>query len=308
MLDIRPEISNALSTPTLGGAVVALETAVLTHGLPYPQNLQIVNKMQNAVAQQGAIPAVVGVINGNLIVGLSNDELEHLANPQTISEKLSSRDLAWAYATQKNGGTTVAATLVACRLAQIRTFATGGIGGVHRNWPASRDISADLDELAKTPTAVLCSGAKSILDLPATLESLESKTIPTLALNTDKFPQFYSNGSPDLPAPRRINTINEAALLCKSHWCELNINTSVIIANPLPEQSAVPHHQIENIIKKAITQAQQNNITGRALTPFLLKRIAELTQGKSMKANLALLESNAAKAGELALQLARQSQ
>lgn len=302
MLEIREEIKSALSATPFGGGVVALETAVLTHGLPYPVNLQTVTAMQNAVRLSGAIPAVVGVIEGKLIVGLTDDEIAHLANPDTKTAKLSSRDLAWAGASRVNGGTTVAGTLVACRLADVRTFATGGIGGVHRGWQHSLDISADLDELTRSPCCVVCSGAKSILDLPATLEVLESRGIPVLAFGTDYFPQFYSRGDDSLPTPHRTDSINDTANLCSHHWYDLRLNSAVVLANPVPQDAAISHDEIEIAINHAITQAEETGVTGRALTPFLLERVSQLTQGNSMRANLALLESNAKLAGHLALE------
>ena len=303
MLELRDEIKSALSATPFGGGVVALETAVLTHGLPYPINLQTVMAMQNAVRQSGAIPAVVGVIEGKFIVGLTDDEIAHLAKRDTKTAKLSSRDLAWACATNSDGGTTVAGTLVACRLAGIRAFATGGIGGVHRGWANTLDISADLDELMRSPCCVICSGAKSILDLPATLEALESRGVPVLAFGTDYFPQFYSRGDDSLPTPHRTDSITITANLCNNHWYDLHLNSAIILANPVPQESAIPHDEIESAIKQAITQAEEAGVTGRALTPFLLERVSQLTQGNSMRANLALLESNAKMAGKLAVQL-----
>ncbi len=285
--------------------IVALETAVLTHGLPEPENIEIVKTMAAAVRAQGAIPAVVGLVDGTLIVGCTDEHIELLGNADTNARKISMRDLAIGIADNSHGGTTVASTLWAAHAVGIRVFATGGIGGVHYNWVGTFDVSADLDELARRPVCVVCSGAKSILDIPATLEALETRGIPVLGYQVDQFPQFYSRGSDSIAVTHRADTVDKVAATCALHWDGLGERSAVLLANPCPEHVALSQSWMDGIITEAVSNARSLNVRGNALTPFLLNYVSKKSQGKSMLANLALLESNAKVAGELAVQLGK---
>lgn len=323
-IQIHPEVEDALRRNL---PVVALETAVTTCGLPRtslgrtsgilpigwrenePINLQVARAMEQAVRDRGAVPATIAVIDGDMRIGLSQQELTDLAD-NARAGKASTRDLAHALATKATAGTTVSATLVACTLpAQsglppIRVMATGGIGGVHRGWSALPDISTDLVELARTPVALVCSGAKSLLDLPATLEVLETLGIPLLGYRTDRIPQFISAGSDDLRVPLRLDDPGAIAALCRGHWTTLNQNSGIVIANPVPNEAAVDHADMERAIAEAQRRAEAQRIIGPRRTPFMLAHIAELTEGRSLDANIALLASNAALAAEVAAQIA----
>jgi len=287
-----------------GRPLVALETAVLTHGLPRPANLAALQRMEDAVRSAGATPAVVGVLSGKLIVGMTPDQISALAaDPNAL--KLSARDLALALDRNVSGGTTVAATLVACRLAGIRVFATGGIGGVHRGWAARPDLSADLLELSRSPVCVIASGPKAILDVPATLEMLETLSVPVLGWKTDLFPQFYSVGSPDLRVQHRIDAESQVAHLCRRHWNDLRLPSALLLCNPVPAAFALDHALLERTIADALRSAAAAGVTGPNVTPWLLSEVSRLTAGQSQAANLALLESNAALAARIACALAK---
>ncbi|GAB4462133.1 MAG: pseudouridine-5'-phosphate glycosidase [Anaerolineales bacterium] len=287
------EVTQALS----GGApLVALESTVLTHGLPRPQNLQLAHDMERAVREEGATPATIGFLDGALHVGMSSTELERLANEKE-PYKVGPRDFAAVMTRQACGGTTVAGTMLACKQAGIRVFATGGIGGVHRDAPF--DVSADLQALASIPMIVVCAGAKAILDLPATLEYLETMSVPVVGHQTDHFPAFYSRES-GLEVSVRADSPEEIVAVAKAHW-EAGLQSAVLVVNPVPEAEAVPRSEMEPVIEKAVREAHEKGIRGKEVTPFLLQRIAELTGGKSMRANLALLLNN----GRLAAKIAR---
>ena len=275
-------------------AVVALESTVITHGLPYPENLELARAMEAAVAEQGATPATIGVVDGVIHAGLTAEMLESLARDGGM--KLSRRDLAAAVLKKANGGTTVAATMFAAHRAGIQIFATGGIGGVHRDPPF--DISADLQCLADTPMIVICAGAKAILDLPATLEYLETMSVPVAGFQTDEFPAFYSRES-GLRVGLRLDSLDDLAAFAQEHW-RMGQKSAVLVANPIPESDAIGRDQIEPVIERAIREAQEQGVQGQAVTPFLLQRINELTEGKALRANLALLLNNARLAGKLA--------
>ncbi|MCB9755102.1 MAG: pseudouridine-5'-phosphate glycosidase [Myxococcales bacterium] len=300
LLMVDPEVQRALRERA---PVVALESAVLTHGLPRPHNLEVVQRMIAAVRHAGAIPAVVAVLGGVLHVGLGDAALAEIAG-RDGAHKLSARDLAWAHATGSDGGTTVAATLAACGLAGVRVFATGGIGGVHRGWREHLDISADIEALASAPCCTVAAGGKSILDLPATLEALETRGVPVIGWRTDHFPQFHSRGHARLPAPRRLDTLEQVALLCRARWDALAQPGGVLLANPIPEEHALPQRELDDAVAQAQRDADARGIRGAALTPFLLAALERITAGRSVTANLALLEHNAALAGELARALA----
>ncbi|HKG52849.1 MAG TPA: pseudouridine-5'-phosphate glycosidase [Anaerolineales bacterium] len=275
--------------------IVALESTVLTHGLPRPQNLQLAHDMEAAVREEGATPATVGFLDGSLHIGLSEAELDRLANEEEVY-KVGPRDFATVISQRASGGTTVAGTMLACKYASIQVFATGGIGGVHRE--SSFDISADLQALATIPMIVVCAGAKAILDLPATLEYLETMSVPVVGYGTDEFPAFYSRES-GLDTSVKLNTPQEIAEFAKAHW-HTGLQSAVLVTNPIPLGNAIPKVEMEPIIEKASKEAREKKIHGKELTPFLLQRINELTQGKSMAANLSLLLNNARLAAQIA--------
>lgn len=278
-----------------GKPVVALESTVLTHGLPRPQNLQLARDMEKTVRDNGAIPATVAFLDGVLHVGLNDAELERLANEDEVY-KVGPRDYATVMAKKANGGTTVAGTMLASKHANIKVFATGGIGGVHRDAPF--DISADLQALATIPMIVVCAGAKAILDLPATLEYLETMSVPVVGYGTDEFPAFYSRES-GLDVSTNLATPQAIVDLAKAHW-STGLQSAVLVANPVPMADAISRSEMEPWIEQANKEAHAQGIHGKALTPFLLQRINELTQGKSMSTNLSLLLNNARLAAQIA--------
>lgn len=275
--------------------IVALESTVLTHGLPRPHNIQLAHDMERAVREQGATPATIGFLDGYLHIGLSEAELDRLANERE-PYKVGPRDFAAVITQEACGGTTVAGTMLACKQANLKVFATGGIGGVHLM--SIFDISADLQALATIPMIVVCAGAKAILDLAATLEYLETMSVPVIGYGTDEFPAFYSRAS-KLDVSLRLDTPQEVVEFAKAHW-STGMQSAVLVANPIPEAEAIPSEDIEPIIKQASREANEKKIHGQELTPFLLQRINELTQGKSMQANLALLKNNARLAAQVA--------
>lgn len=276
--------------------VVALESTVITHGLPYPQNLQLARDMEAAVRRGRAVPATIAVLDGKIKVGLTNDELTALAESKNAL-KVSLRDFAAAITKKANGGTTVAGTIYIASHAGIRIFATGGIGGVHRENPS--DVSADLRMLGDTFMVVVCAGAKAILDLPATLEYLETAAVPVIGYKTSEFPAFYSRTS-GLPVTLRLDSARAIADFAYTHRA-MGIFTSVLVANPVPEFDAIPASEIEPIIARASKEAQEKGIRGQALTPFLLQRVSDLTTKRSVRANLSLLVNNAQLAAEIAV-------
>lgn len=281
-----------------GKPIVALESTVLTHGLPRPQNLQLARDMELAVRENGAQPATVAFLDGNLHIGLSDSELERLANEDNVL-KVGPRDYATVKVKKACGGTTVAGTMLACRHAGIQVFATGGIGGVHRDAPF--DISADLQALATIPMIVVCAGAKAILDLPATLEYLETMSVPVVGFGTDEFPAFYARES-GLDVSVRLDTPQEVVDFAKAHW-STGLQSAVLVANPIPLAEAIPSSEMEPFIAQANREAHEQGIHGKGLTPFLLQRINELTNGKSMQSNLGLLLNNARLAARIAVAL-----
>jgi pseudouridine-5'-phosphate glycosidase len=292
VLEIQSEVQNALNA---NFPIVALESALIAHGLPYPQNLETAQALEQAVREFGAVPATIAVIEGKIRVGLTEGELERLATKSGI-RKVSGRDLPIAVARGEDGATTVAATMYVAALAGIEILTTGGIGGVHRGHPS--DVSADLPELARTRVAVVCSGAKAILDLPLTLEWLETHGVPILGYRTEKFPAFYSCQS-GLSVDTRVDTPEEAAGIIRTKW-ELGLEGGVLVTVPVPEEAELPRELAEEAIERALTAAQEQGVTGKALTPFLLSQIAQLTEGASMKANVTLLKNNAAVAARIA--------
>ena len=298
--EIRPEVQKALNA---NSPVVALESALISHGLAYPHNLQTAQALERAVRQNRAIPATIAVIEGKISIGLTERELERLATKKGV-RKVSRRDLPIAVARGEDGATTVAATMCVAALAGIQVMATGGIGGVHRGQPF--DVSADLPELAQTRVAVVCSGAKSILDLPLTLEWLETHGVPILGYETDEFPAFYSRQS-GLPVDVCVDTPEEAARIIRTKW-ELDLEGGVLVTVPVPEETELPRELAERAIGRALAAAEEQGITGKALTPFLLNQIVHITEGRGMAANVALLKNNAAVAARIAGALKRASQ
>lgn len=275
--------------------VLALESTLITHGLPYPQNIETAKMAEEIAREHGVVPATIAIINGKIKIGLSADELSILVHDKT-AVKVSRRDLPFAINKKINAGTTVAATIFCAHSANIKVFATGGIGGVHRG--DAQDISADLIELAKTPIAVICAGAKSILDLPKTLEFLETFGIPLIGYGTNVFPAFYTTKSPHV-VPDRIDTIDTLVNVLQIHW-QLNSGTSVLIANPIPEKDEISDDLLAPAIVKAMQLAQERSIVGKEITPFLLSEIAQITQGKSLTANIELIKNNVQLGAKLA--------
>lgn len=294
-IDIAAEVADALSD---GRPVVALESTLVAHGLPYPRNLEVARAMCAAVRGAGAIPAVVAVIGGRIVIGADDAELQRLVEARDAL-KISRRDLAYAVSTGRDGGTTVAATMICARLTGISVFATGGIGGVHRGHGETMDVSADLEELAASRVAVVCAGAKAILDLPRTLEYLETTGVPVVAYGEDTFPAFYMRDS-GLAAPLRLDTPAEIAALMSTHWA-LGLEGGIVVAQPAPEGFTLGREVVESAISTAMEEAASQGVSGKALTPFLLDRLAEITGGDSLDANAALIENNAQLAGKIAV-------
>ncbi|MEX0331760.1 MAG: pseudouridine-5'-phosphate glycosidase [Puniceicoccaceae bacterium] len=298
---LRPDIEAALSG---GQPVVALESTVITHGLPWPENAETALAMEAAVREAGAIPATIGVVGGRVTVGLTEEEIETLAQlPADSVRKCSRRDFAIAMATGEHAGTTVAGTMLVAHKAGIRVFATGGIGGVHRGNP--HDVSADLEELGRTPVAVVCSGAKSILDLPLTVEYLETKGVPVIGLETDTFSAFYYSDS-GLPVDHRAEDVAEVARIFRASL-DFGLRGGMLVTVPVPQEAEMPREACEAAIERAVKEAEDQGIRGKDITPHLLARVAELTEGKSRDANLALLKNNAGKAGRIAVELGKPS-
>ena len=289
---LAPEVRQALAMHL---PVVALESTVITHGLPYPENLQLARDMESEVRQQNAVPATVGVVDGQIYVGLDESQLAHLATGQNLV-KVSVRDFAPAMVRVKSGGTTVAGTLLAANLAGLKVFATGGIGGVHRDAPF--DVSTDLIGLSRTPLVVVCAGAKAILDIPATLEVLETYGVPVIGYQTGDFPAFYSRSS-GLPVSARADTPEQVAQIAQAHW-GLGLNSAVLVCVPPPEEVALPTEAVAGAINQALAEAQAAGIHGQTVTPFLLQRVGELTHGSSLRTNLSLLRNNARVAAQIA--------
>ena len=283
-----------------GAAIVALESTIITHGMPYPQNVEVARQVEQDIRAAGAVPATMAVINGTLHVGLEDDQLTSLAQTKGVA-KLSRADMAACMATGGTGATTVAATMIAARLAGISVFATGGIGGVHKGAEDSFDISADLMELAQTAVTVVAAGAKAILDVDKTLEVLETQGVPVIAYGQEAFPAFWSRGS-KLKAPLRMN---DPAAIASGHAMRvaLGLPGGQLVANPIPVAAEIPAEEMAPIIATAQADALRAGITGKAVTPYLLQRIFELTKGQSLEANIALVRNNAQLAAQIALEL-----
>lgn len=297
-LSISPEVQAALAERR---PVVALESTIITHGMPYPQNLETALAVEAVVRDNGAIPATIAVMGGKCHVGVAGDTLEQLAQTGLKAAKASRRDLAAILVKGLTAGTTVATTMQIAHMAGIRIFATGGIGGVHRGADTTFDISADLTELSQTPVAVVCAGAKSILDIPKTLEVLESNGVPVVGYGTDAFPAFFARES-GFGVDYRLDTPDEVAALIATQSA-LDMPGGVLVANPIPEADALDAAEIDTRIASAIADAESQGVTRKDLTPYLLNRIFELTGGKSLTANIALVKNNAAVAARIAAAL-----
>ena len=297
---LAPEVADALRD---GAPVVALESTIISHGMPYPANEEMALEVEDIVRTHGAVPATIAVLDGRCHVGLSAAQVHHLATVGGV-HKATTRDLPWLVATGATGATTVAATMRLAALAGVRVFATGGIGGVHRGAESSFDISADLTELGVTPVAVVSAGVKSILDIGLTLERLETLGVPVLVNGSDTFPSFYSRGSA-FASPRRVDGAAALARVLHATWDTLGLPCGISIANPIPVADEIPAHEIDDVIASALAELDARGITGQEVTPFLLSKVVERTEGRSLSANLALVRNNAATAAEIAVEYAR---
>jgi pseudouridylate synthase len=294
-LEIHPEVKNALAE---GKPVVALESTIISHGMPYPQNFNTAIEVENIVRNNGAMPATVAIFNGKCHAGLTKEQLEYFASTKDVW-KVSLRDMPYVISKKLPGATTVAATMRIASMAGIKIFVTGGIGGVHRNANETMDISADLTEMEHTSMAIVSAGIKSILDIGSTLEYLETKGIPVMTIGQSEFPSFYSRKS-GFVSPSRTDSIEEAACIIYTKW-QMGLNGSVLIANPVPAHQEIGADEIEIHIQKALDTAKERKITGKEVTPFLLQYISENTKGESLQANIALIKNNAKVGAELAV-------
>jgi pseudouridine-5'-phosphate glycosidase len=300
LLDVRDDVRRALERRA---PVVALESTIITHGMPHPHNVATARAVEEAVRENGAVPATIAIVDGRIVVGLSCAELEWFSTA-TDALKVSRADLPYAVAAGRHGSTTVAATMICAHLAGIGVFATGGIGGVHRGVEGTLDISADLEELATTPVVVVCAGAKAILDLPRTLEYLETRGVPVVGYRTDQFPAFWSR-TRGLPVPIRLDAPAAIADLVRTKD-ELGLKGGVLVANPVPAEDEIPSEEMGPLIDDAVEEARRRGIAGKAVTPFLLSHLNRLTGGRSLAANIALVKHNAALAARIAVSLAQQ--
>ena len=298
-LSISPEIEKALAE---GKPVVALESTILSHGMPFPENVEFSHKVEEIVRGEGAIPATTAIVGGKLKVGLTADELDLMCRAENVG-KVSRRDVAVYLATGKTGATTVATTMMLAEMAGIKVFATGGIGGVHRGAELTFDISADLQELAATKVAVVCAGAKSLLDIPKTLEYLETMGVPVLGMGTEDFPAFYCRKS-GCKADAKIDTPAEMAKILQTKWA-LGLKGGVVIGNPIPAEYELDYNEMEAVINHALEAAKEANIHGKDTTPFLLSHIKDYTKGVSFASNLQLAYNNARVASRIAIELAK---
>ncbi len=296
-LDIAADVATALSS---GKPVVALESTIISHGMPYPKNVETAAAVEDIVREAGATPATIAILGGRLKVGLSAAEIQHLGRQGTTVIKCSRRDLPFVIARKEDGATTVAATMIIAAMAGIRVFATGGIGGVHRGVQETMDISADLEELARSNVAVVCAGIKSVLDIGRTLEYLETKGVPVVGYQTDTLPAFYTPDS-GFGVDYRVDTAAEVAAAMIIKW-DIGLQGGMVIAVPIPEEHALDSEEIDGVIDEAIAEMQRQGITGKDTTPFLLARIAERTDGRSLAANIQLVKNNARVAAEIAVE------
>ncbi len=295
LLSLSKEVQEALDQ---GKAIVALESTIISHGMPYPKNVEMAEKTESIIRQAGAVPATIAIMDGKFKIGLEKEDLETLATAKNVV-KVSRRDLAEVIADKKIGATTVTTTMIGAHLAGIKVFVTGGIGGVHRGYQDHMDVSADLEELAQTPVTVVCAGAKAILDLPRTLEYLETKGVPVVGYQTDYLPAFFSSTS-SYKLVSRADSPEEIAKRMKVSDT-LGLKGGLLVANPIPKEFEIPNEEIEKIIDQAIADEEAAGIKGKESTPFLLARIVELTEGRSLDSNIELVYNNAKLGAEIAL-------
>ena len=286
-MDYSEEVRDALAD---GKPLVALESTIMTHGMPFPENLETALSVESIIREESVVPATIAILKGRIKIGLEHEELNELAE-DSEAIKVSRRDLASALVRQQNGGTTVSGTMICAHKAGIRVFVTGGIGGVHRDFEQTLDVSADLEELSRTPVAVVCAGVKSILDIPRTLEYLETKGVPVIGFGCDEFPAFYTPFS-GIKAPLRMNLPEETAQCMKTHW-ELGLGGGLLIANPLFEEKALDPDLLQQVVKESLKSAEDQKISGKDITPFVLEQIVQKTGGASLEANIALIQNNA---------------
>ncbi len=299
-LDIRSEVAEALRA---GKPVLALESTIISHGMPYPRNMETALQVEQIVRERGAVPATIAILGGRLKVGLAPEEIETLGKLGLKVHKASRRDIPFLVSKKEDGATTVASTMIIAALAGIRVFATGGIGGVHRGAPETFDISADLQELAHTNVAVICAGVKSILDIGLTLEYLESNGVPVVGYQTEEMPAFYTRES-GFKVDYRVDSPKEIAAALKAKW-DLGLNGGIIIANPIPAEYAMDPAIISAAIARAVAESEERGIKGKDVTPFLLDRVQQLTGGDSLDSNIQLVFNNARVGAEIAIELAR---
>ncbi len=298
-LEIHPEVEKALKEKK---AVVALESTIISHGMPYPKNVETALRVEEIIRENGAVPATIGIINGKIKVGLTTEEIEHMAKSKNVV-KVSRRDIPFVIAQKLDGATTVAGTMIAASLAGIKMFVTGGIGGVHRGAEETFDISADLKELANTNVTVVCAGAKSILDIGLTLEYLETHGVPVIGYGTEEFPAFYTRKS-GFRVDYRIDAPEDLALAIKSKW-DLGLDGGMVIGNPIPEEFEMDYDTINKAIEDALNEAEESGIKGKETTPFLLSKIKNITAGKSLESNIQLVYNNARIGAKIALELSK---
>lgn len=296
-LIVHPEVKKALAE---GLPVVALESTIISHGMPYPKNIEMAKTVSKIIRENGAIPATIAIIDGVLKVGLTTEEIEFLGTSKDIV-KASRRDLPFIISKKLNGATTVATTMILANLAGVKVFATGGIGGVHRGAQETFDISADLQELANTNVAVICAGAKSILDIGLTLEYLETNGVPVVGFQTEEFPAFYTRKS-GFGVDYKVESSLEVASALKAKW-DLNLKGGMVIGNPIPKEFEMDYDTINNAIESALKESEEKNIAGKKVTPFLLDRVKTITDGKSLDANIELVYNNAKVAAQIAKDL-----
>ena len=286
-MDYSEEVRDGL---TDGKPLVALESTIMTHGMPFPENLETALSVESIIREESVVPATIAILKGRIKIGLEQEELKELAE-DSEAIKVSRRDLASALVRQQNGGTTVSGTMICAHKAGIRVFVTGGIGGVHRDFEQTLDVSADLEELSRTPVAVVCAGVKSILDIPRTLEYLETKGVPVIGFGCDEFPAFYTPFS-GIKAPLRMNLPEETARFMKTHW-DLGLEGGLLIANPLFEEKALDPDLLQQVVEESLKSAEDQKISGKDITPFVLEEIVQKTGGASLEANIALIQNNA---------------
>ena len=296
-LDIKPEVAKAMEE---GVPVIALESTIISHGMPYPKNVETALAVEDVIRKGGAVPVTIGIIEGRIKIGLTRDEIEYMATAENVL-KVSRRDFPLVISQKGDGATTVAGTMIAANMAGIRLFVTGGIGGVHRGAGESHDISADLEELKMTDVTVICAGVKSILDIAGTLEYLETAGVPVITYGADEFPAFYSRRSGFAAECRMDDPAAIAALINTKE--KMGLKGGVLIACPLPEEDEIPFEKMDVVIQEALKECEEKKITGKRITPFLLSRVKDLTEGKSLEANIKLVLNNAAVGAAIAVNL-----